>query len=135
MFKTGQPECHHGSWKISPNVVSRVASNIVILQVVTKPHSGHQGHPRRIINIDYQQEALSNSYHIKLTELMNTQGIHRNMLHTYMKNHGVEWKYALLSNGDLDELVTQFKKEQPDSRIQYLMGFLRQQGVRVLQYH
>jgi hypothetical protein len=124
MFKTGQPECHYSSWKISPNVVSRVDSIIVILQVVTKFHSGCQGCPRRIINIDYLQEALSNSHHIKLTELTNILGIHRNMLCTYMKNHGIEQKYALLSNGDLDELVTQFKKKRPDSRIQYLMGFL-----------
>ena len=87
-----------------------------------------------MIDINYLQEALSSSCYIKFTELADILGVHRNMLHTYMKHHGVERKYTCLSDADLDEPITQFKKKWPEFRVRYLIGFLRQQGVRI-QYH
>ncbi|KAI6012259.1 hypothetical protein PISMIDRAFT_123968 [Pisolithus microcarpus 441] len=51
-------------------------------------------------------------------------GIHRNTLHRCMKHHGVERRYSETTNAELDELVHQFKKKWPNSRILYLVGFM-----------
>ncbi|KAG1824580.1 uncharacterized protein BJ212DRAFT_1261242, partial [Suillus subaureus] len=54
---------------------------------------------------------------------------HRNTLQCHMKCYGVERKYSNLTNVDLDCLVTEFKKEQPDSGIRYMIGFLHRHGL------
>ncbi|KAG2109138.1 hypothetical protein DEU56DRAFT_693799, partial [Suillus clintonianus] len=64
-------------------------------------------------------------------ELAEMLGVHRNTLRLYMKHHGVERKYSELTNTDLDLLVTEFKKNKPDSGIRYIVGFLRRHGLRV----
>ena len=103
-------------------------------QPVTEVHTGLQGCPKKIINIDFLKEAVSNSWQITCTELACVLGIHRNTLWLYMKNHSVEWKYTHISNGDLDNLITEFKARRPESGIQYIIGFLRKCGIHV-QYH
>ena len=101
---------------------------------VTEVHTGLQGCPKKIIDIDFLKEAVSNSRQITCTELARVLGIHRNTLWLYMKSHGIERKYTPISNVDLDNLITEFKTRQPESRIQYIIGFLWTCGIRV-QYH
>ena len=48
-----------------------------------------------------------------------------------MKHHSIERKYSQLSNADLDDLITEFKKRGPDSGIRYIVGFLRRHGIRI----
>ena len=48
-----------------------------------------------------------------------------------MKHHSIERKYSQLSNADLDDLITEFKKRRPDSGIRYIVGFLRRHGIRI----
>ena len=48
-----------------------------------------------------------------------------------MKHHSIECKYSQLSNADLDDLITEFKKRRPDSGIRYIVGFLRRHGIRI----
>jgi len=103
-------------------------------QPVTEVHTGLRGRPKKIINIDFLKEAISNLRQIMCTELARVLGIHRNTLWLYMKNHGVEQKYTHISNRDLDNLITEFKARRPESGIQYIIGFLRKCGIRV-QYH
>jgi hypothetical protein len=49
----------------------------------------------------------------------------------YMKKHGIERTYSILSNTELDQLVRQFKLKRPESGLRYTMGHLRSQGHRV----
>ncbi|KAG1738583.1 hypothetical protein EDD22DRAFT_737993, partial [Suillus occidentalis] len=62
-------------------------------------------------------------------ELSEMLRVHRNTLRCYMKCYGVKRKYSNLTNVDLDCLVTEFKKEQPDSGIRYMIGFLCRHGL------
>jgi len=77
---------------------------------------------------------MSNSQQITCTELAWVLGVHRNTLRIYMRRHNIEQRYTDISDADLDHLVTEFKKRRPESGIQYLIGFMRKNGVRI-QYH
>ena len=101
------------------------------MEPVTIIHTGQRGRPKKQIDPEFLKEAFSDSRQIKFTELADTLGIHRNTLRLYMKRHGIERRYAQLSNADLDILITYFKKKRPDSGIRYIAGFLRRHGVRV----
>ena len=104
---------------------------MAIPKLVTEVRAGRWGRPRKVINLDYLQEAVSSSRHIRFTELADTLGVHRNTLRLYMKSHSIERKYAQLSNTELDGVITQFKSKHPESGLRYAMGFLRQRGLRV----
>ncbi|KAG1727633.1 hypothetical protein EDD22DRAFT_789277, partial [Suillus occidentalis] len=62
-------------------------------------------------------------------ELAEMLGVHRNTLQLYMKHHGVKRKYFELTNVNLDLLITEFKKNKPDSGIRYIVGFLCRHGL------
>ncbi|KAL4062005.1 hypothetical protein J3A83DRAFT_4114247 [Scleroderma citrinum] len=64
-------------------------------------------------------------------ELAHTLGVHRNTLRIYMQCHNIERKYTEISDADLDNLVSEFKKRQPESGIQYIIGFMWTHGVHV----
>ncbi|KAL4066835.1 hypothetical protein J3A83DRAFT_4097918 [Scleroderma citrinum] len=67
-------------------------------------------------------------------ELAHTLGVHRNTLCIYMQCHNIEQKYTEISDADLDNLISEFKKRWPESGIQYIIGFMWTHGVCV-QYH
>jgi hypothetical protein len=79
----------------------------------------------------YLREATASHRQIKLTQLAQTLGVHRNTLYHHMKQHGVVRQYSALSNQDLDNLVKIFKRRKPDSGLCYVIGFLRAHGFRV----
>ncbi|KAI6018537.1 hypothetical protein PISMIDRAFT_96919 [Pisolithus microcarpus 441] len=58
-------------------------------------------------------------------ELAHLLGMHRNMLLSYMKYHGIECCYLALSNAELDQLIMQFKAAHPDSSLCYVIGHLQ----------
>lgn len=74
-------------------------------------HTGQRGWPKKEIDHDFLKEAFSASRQIKFMELVDMLGIHRNTLWLYMRHHGIEWQYSLLSNADLDLLIGHFKKK------------------------
>jgi hypothetical protein len=92
------------------------------------------GHPKKIIDLEFLANALSNSQQIKLRELADLLGVHRNTLRLYMKHHGVQRKYSELMNADLDVLIRELKKKHPDSGIQYIIGYLHRHGIH-MQHH
>ena len=112
-----------------------IDKNVQILQPVTEVHTGLQGRPKKIVDIEFLKEAVSNSRHIPCTELARVLGVHRNTLCLYMKNHGIERKYTCISNADLDKLIAKFKTRQPNSSIRYIVGFLWKSGIRVQYCH
>ncbi|KAI6031201.1 hypothetical protein PISMIDRAFT_75025, partial [Pisolithus microcarpus 441] len=64
-------------------------------------------------------------------ELAHLLGMHRNMLRSYMKHHGIERHYSALSNAELDQVIMQFKAARPDSGLRYVIGHLRALGHHV----
>ena len=106
-------------------------TNVNIPQPVKIVKTGCHGRPRKLVNPDYLQEAMSHTRQITFTELAGVLGIHRNTLRLHMKRHGIECKYSQLSNGDLDNLIMEFKKQRPKSEIRYIVGFLRRHGIRI----
>lgn len=71
------------------NINSSMDDNVVFPEPVALLHTGHPGRPKKIIDVEFLVEAVSNSRQIKLTELAEMLGVHRNMLRLYMKHHGV----------------------------------------------
>jgi hypothetical protein len=104
-------------------------TNVNIPQPVRIVKTSLRGRPRKIVDLDYLHEAISNTCQIKFTKLAGVLGIHRNTLHLHMKCHSIERKYSQLSNADLDDLITEFKKWRPESGICYIVGFLRWHGI------
>jgi len=92
---------------------------------------GLRGRPKKIINVEFLKEVVSNSQHIPCTELARVLGVHRNTLHLYMKSQGIECRYTCISDADLDKLIGEFKARRPESGIQYIVGFLWKSGIRV----
>lgn len=108
--------------------------DIIFPKPVTLLQTSRPGRPKKIIDLEFLTDALSNSRQIKLRELADILGVHRNTLRLYMKHHGIQRKYSELTNADLDILIGEFKKKRPDSGIRYIIGFLRRHGIRV-QHH
>jgi len=106
-------------------------TRISVPDPVTTIRTGKRGRPRKTINLDFLHEACSNRRHLKLTELSKLLGIHRNVLHLYMKRHRVLRQYSTISDADLDIFVRTFKIQKPESGLRYLIAFLRSHGIRV----
>ncbi|KIM92304.1 hypothetical protein PILCRDRAFT_118051 [Piloderma croceum F 1598] len=98
---------------------------------VTVIHTGRPGRPRKVVNLEYLQEATSTHRAIPITKLANVLKIHRHTLEHEIERNGVTRQFAALSDCDLDRLVKVFKSTKPDSGICYLVGFLRYHGLRV----
>lgn len=72
---------------------------------------------------------MSPKRRITMQSLAKILGIHRHTLRTYLKHYKVDYKFAALSNHNLDLLVKTFRSVKPKSGIQYLIGFLRNHGL------
>ena len=101
------------------------------VEPVTVEQTGCHRQPRKVINLDFLNEAMKPSCHISLTKLAKVLKIHRNTLRMYLKKYKVDHNFTNLSDDDLDFLVKSFRAENPDSGIRYLVGFLRCHGLRI----
>ena len=104
---------------------------MVVPSAVTEFHTGQPGRPRKIIDLSFLQEATAPHRQISLKALAQSLGVHKNTLRAYMKEYGIERKYTLLNNEELDSLVKEFKCQGPESGLRYAIGFLRQRGLRL----
>ena len=105
--------------------------NIGMIEPITIVPTGKRGRPRKVINSDFLQEAMSTQWQISLTRLANKLGIHRHTLCYYMHLYDVSNKFLALTDHDLDLLVKTFHATKPDSGIQYLVGFLHCHSLRI----
>jgi hypothetical protein len=108
---------------------------VTILELVTLNHQRCQGCPNKIIDLDFVSEALSNQHHILLPDLVRLLQVSRMTLWKFMRQNGLEKRFAIISDADLDQLVRTFKERKPESGFWYLVGFLRHQGIQVQQRH
>ncbi|KIJ26382.1 hypothetical protein M422DRAFT_55560 [Sphaerobolus stellatus SS14] len=68
-------------------------------------HTGKRGCPRKELNPEFLQEAMSAKHGITIERLAKTLGIHRNTLRTHMKKCNVSKMFDEMSAHDLDILV------------------------------
>jgi hypothetical protein len=75
--------------------------------------------------------ALESNRQINYRELANAIGVHRNTLTSYLKANNLQRRYSTISNDDLDNLVRMFKVRRPESGFRYLVGYLRNRGLKI----
>ncbi|KAG6806418.1 hypothetical protein H0H92_011419, partial [Tricholoma furcatifolium] len=66
-----------------------------------------------------------------MTEVSRMLGIHPRTLKRHLIANGIPYKFSTLSDADLDNFVKTFKSTRPNSGIRYLIGSLRNHGLRV----
>ncbi|KIM61429.1 hypothetical protein SCLCIDRAFT_25917 [Scleroderma citrinum Foug A] len=116
------------------NIQNRIDKDVHIPQPVTEVHTGLRGRPKKVIDIDILKEAMSDSRQITCSELVHLLGIHRNTLHLSMEHHGIKCEYSDIDDTDLDSLVMEFKRRQPESGVRYIVGFLQKNGIHAKCY-
>jgi hypothetical protein len=79
----------------------------------------------------FLQEAMSSINGISISALARALQIDRHTLSKRLKEAGVSHTFSALRKSDLDELVKGFRTVKPDSGVRYLIGFLRQRGLRI----
>lgn len=106
-------------------------TSAVPIHTVSITHTGKRRRPSKDLDVEYLKEAMSSSRKITITRLAKLSNIHRNTLSRKLRLKNVENKFSDLSEADLDVLAKRFKSKRPESGINYLIGFLRQRGLRV----
>jgi hypothetical protein len=74
---------------------------------------------------------MNPKHRISISQLANQLNIHRHTLRYYLKAHNVDHKFSAIPDEELDILVKAFRETKPDSGLRYLIGFLRQHGLRI----
>lgn len=130
---------HHSQCKFSPPerrpswliLLIREESGIGHVDPVTTVKSGKSGRPRKEIDVEFLQDAMSSQRRISISTLARTLGIDRHVLSRRLKEAGISTKFSALRKSDLDELVKGFRTTKPESGLRYLAGFLRQRGLKI----
>lgn len=68
---------------------------------------------------------------IPLTKLAANLGVHRHTLRNYLLRYKIKYKQSRIPDHELDELVKNFRTDNPHSGIRYLTGYLYSNGIRV----
>lgn len=109
----------------------RERNDIEFIQPVVEEPSRKPGRPAKTINADYLAEAMSARRHISVSSLARKIGVHRHTLRKQLVTRGLSKHYDNISDSDLDILTRAFKAKKPNSGLLYLIGFLRNNGIRV----
>jgi len=94
---------------------------------------GRPGPPRKRIDQEFLRIATANNRQINKSELASSIGVHRNTLAKYLKEEGLLPSYSTITNERLEDVVRAFKIQRPESGYRYLVGHLRNQGLRIQQ--
>ncbi len=110
----------------------RETLSIAEVQPITRYHAGLKaGPPRKIIDASFLQAAMAPQRHLSLSKLAKLIGVHRHTLRSYLRQYNIQYAYSDVSDEDLDRLVKAYRETRPESGIRYLIGFLRQNGLRL----
>jgi transposase-like protein len=93
--------------------------------------TGRQGRPSKLINAVYLRTAMSPKRKISISTLARLIGVHRNTLYKYLRLYNVDYSFSNLPDTELDRIVQAYRAAKPESGLQYLVGFLCSQGLRV----
>lgn len=109
----------------------REDSHIGSIDPVVTVKTGKRGRPRKEVDYEFLHDAMSGSRGISVTKLAKALHMDRHVLSKRLAEAGVSRAFTGLRRSDLDELVKGFRTVKPNSGVRYLIGFLRQRGLRV----
>lgn len=98
---------------------------------VTEVRTGRRGRPKKQFNYEVISEAFSSKRRITIKAYAKAINVHRNTLSNYLAEVGIAPKYEDMSDGEIDDLVRDFRKDRPDSGLGYLAGYIRLHGLRI----
>ena len=104
---------------------SRTTSKISVPQPIHTVHTGKRGRPRKNIDPRVLHEAFQKGRQISTTVLASILGIDRKTLMTQRKELGIETGYSDISDSELDDLVQEYRQENPTGGRAYIIGRLR----------
>lgn len=89
-------------------------------------HTGKRGQPKKNVDPKVLHEAFKNGKQIPLTVLASVLGIDRKTLRTQIKETGsIDSGFNGISENDLDNLIRQYRCENPAGGRSYIIGRLR----------
>jgi hypothetical protein len=109
----------------------REPANVSHVQPVTVLQTGRRGRPRKVIDESFLREAMSGQRRISLSKLGRTLGVHRHTIRYYVNDANIDTQFAALSPEELDVVIGQFRANKPDSGLRYIIGSLRDSGIRI----
>ena len=113
-------------------VICRQQEDLTRVEVVTTTHTGSRGRPQITINPEILQEAVAPGRRISQTELARSLGIHRHTLRKQLQGHGLSRPtHSIISDEDLDALLTAYREIHPSLGRRYVLGFLQNNGLRI----
>lgn len=93
--------------------------------------TGRRGRPRFVIDPSVLREAFGSHRKITKKGLAKVLGVGRHTLGKQLKLYGIHNKYSEMTDQELDETVSAFVQERPDSGESYCWAELRKQNLRV----
>ena len=103
----------------------RSASNVSVPQPVHTLRTGKRGRPRKNVDPRVLHEAFQKGRQISTTVLADILGIDRKTLRKQRQELGIETGYSDISDSDLDDLVREYRQENPTGGRAYVIGHLR----------
>ncbi|KZS88173.1 hypothetical protein SISNIDRAFT_393272, partial [Sistotremastrum niveocremeum HHB9708] len=64
-------------------------------------------------------------------QLANVLHVNRKTLRKYMRQYGIDKKFTVISDQEIDALFNKFREARPNSGLRYLRGFISAQGLRI----
>lgn len=104
---------------------------MTIPQPVVIKHTGKRGRPRKDIDPKFLQQAMDPRISMSQSALAQALHMDHGTLSYILKQHHINTKFSQISDAELDEHVKEFKKERPNSGIRYLIGTLRDNGLKI----
>jgi hypothetical protein len=98
-------------------------------------HTGCCGHPCKYINSNWMVDAMSTHRKMTLKTLVEAINVHPNTLHHQLRMHDLYRCFSKISAHDIDILIRHYIYIKPNSRMCYVMGFLKRHSLRVQKTH
>jgi phage antirepressor YoqD-like protein len=68
------------------------AHNVKEIHPITIIHTGQAGHPPKLPDLEFLEQAMDPKCKISLIKLAKSMGIHQNTLRFYLKEYGVDYR-------------------------------------------
>ncbi|KAG8943831.1 hypothetical protein FRC04_002454 [Tulasnella sp. 424] len=101
------------------------------IQPILIVRTGRRGRPRKAIDPEYLRQAFKPYRRINITRLAKALDVDRKTLKGYMDLYGISKSFSEISSEDIDALIRNYKLQQPNSGLAYIIGYLRSLGLRV----
>jgi hypothetical protein len=114
---------------------SRTDSNITVPQHIHTSRTRKRGRPRKNISPEVLHDAFQRGRSIPTTVLASILGIDRKTLRARKNEMGIDSGFDEISDNDLDNLVREYRQENPAGGRGYVIGRLRAVHLLRIQQH